>query len=136
MAITNLQMVDTYYKTIIKVAINGANTSANIVDVSDLVGYVSKLRSRLSLAALTWSVSTPIDLLWAGSPDNIALSIQGNGRYGGSDGFPPIQCNNTTGALQIGDLELTSTNPCLGFVVCIFHKVGAAGYTGDAWVFD
>ena len=138
MAMTSLKLLDTYFKTIVKLNINGANSgpSANIVNVSGLVGYVSKAKSRVSLVSVTWSVSTPIDIQWAGANANTCLSLQGNGMYGGSDGFPPIIYNNTTSSITAGDLELTSTNPCLGFFVCILHKVPAAGYDGIAWEYD
>ena len=54
------------------------------------LGWVSTVLSKTNLAAVSWSVSTPIELIWTGTTTApVALHLNGNGNYGGSNGMLP-----------------------------------------------
>ena len=83
------------------------------------------------MAAVSWSVSTPIELIWTGTTTApVALHLNGNGNYGpGSNGMPAIT-NLATGGAHLGDLVVTSAAASVGFVVIVCHKVPTAAGTG------
>ena len=121
---------DTSYKTIVKAILTSTHAAEKVVDASGLKGWVSAVLSKTNLAAVSWSVSTPIQLIWTGSSTApVALHLNGSGIYGGSNGMPGLP-NNATGGADLGDLVVTSAAASVGFVVCTFHKVLTAGGTG------
>ena len=114
---------DTSYKTIIKAILTSTHAAEDILDISDTVGWVSAVLSKTNLAAVSWSVSTPIQLIWTGSTTApVALHLNGNGIYGGSTGMAAI-ANLATGGADLGDLVVTSAAASVGFVVVVCHKV-------------
>ena len=122
---------DTSYKTIVKAILTSTHAAEKVVDASGLKGWVSAVLSKTNLAAVSWSVSTPIQLIWTGSTTAVtALHLNGNGIYGGSNGMPAIP-NNATGGADLGDLVLTSGAASVGSVIVVCHKVTTAG--GKGW---
>ena len=123
---------DTSYKTIIKATLTATHSAEKIVDASTLSGWVSAVLSKTNLSAVSWSVSTPIELIWTGTTTApVALHLNGNGIYGGSTGMAAI-ANNAVGGADLGDLVLTSAAASVGFVVVVCHKVPTAAGTG--WI--
>ena len=121
---------DSRFRTIIKATLTSTHAAEKILDISGTAGWVSAALSKTNLAAVTWSVSTPIQLIWTGSGTApVALHLNGSGIYGGSNGMPGLP-NNATGGADLGDLVVTSAAASVGFVVCTFHKVLTAGGTG------
>ena len=121
---------DTSYKTIIKATLTSTHAAEKILDTSTLSGWVSALLSKTNLSAVSWSVSTPIELIWTGTTTApVALHLNGNGIYGGSTGMAAI-ANNATGGAHLGDLVVTSAAASVGFVVVVCHKVPTAAGTG------
>ena len=123
-------ITDTSYKTVVKAILTSTHSAEKVVDASGLLGWVSAVLSKTNLAAVTWSVSTPIELIWTGSTTAVtALHLNGNGIYGGSNGMPGIP-NNAAGGADLGDLVVTSGAASVGFVVVVCHKVPTAAGTG------
>ena len=121
---------DTSYKTIVKAILTSTHAAEKILDISGTKGWVSAALSKTNLAAVSWSVSTPIQLIWTGSTTAVtALHLNGNGIYGGSNGMPGIP-NNAAGGADLGDLVVTSGAASVGFVVVVCHKVPTAAGTG------
>ena len=121
---------DTSYKTIVKAILTSTHAAEKILDISGTAGWVSAVLSKTNLAAVSWSVSTPIELIWTGTTTApVALHLNGNGIYGGSTGMAAI-ANLATGGADLGDLVVTSAAASVGFVVCTFHKVPTAAGTG------
>ena len=121
---------DTSYKTIVKAILTSTHAAEKILDISGTKGWVSAALSKTNLAAVSWSVSTPIELIWTGSTTAVtALHLNGNGIYGGSNGMPGIP-NNAAGGADLGDLVVTSGAASVGFVVVVCHKVPTAAGTG------
>ena len=123
-------ITDTSYKTVVKAILTSTHSAEKVVDASGLLGWVSAVLSKTNLAAVSWSVSTPIQLIWTGSTTAVtALHLNGNGIYGGSNGMPGIP-NNAVGGADLGDLVVTSGAASVGFVVVVCHKVPTAAGTG------
>ena len=121
---------DSRYRTIIKAILTSTHSAEKILDTSTLGGWVSALLSKTNLSAVSWSVSTPIQLIWTGSTTApLALLLNGSGNYGGSNGMPAI-ANLATGGSDLGDLVVTSAAASVGFVVVVCHKVPNADGTG------
>ena len=114
---------DSRYRTIIKAILTSTHSAEKILDTSTLSGWVSALLSKTNLSAVSWSVSTPIELIWTGTTTApVALHLNGNGIYGGSTGMAAI-ANNAVGGAHVGDLVVTSAAASVGFVVVVCHKV-------------
>jgi len=123
---------DTSYKTIVKAILTSTHAAEKILDISTLGGYVSTALSRTNLSTVSWSVSTPIQLIWTGSTTApVALHLNGNGIYGGSTGMAAI-ANGAVGGAHVGDLVVTSAAASVGYVVVVCHKVPTAAGTG--WI--
>ena len=123
---------DSRYRTIIKAILTSTHSAEKILDTSTLGGWVSALLSKTNLSAVSWSVSTPIELIWTGTTTApVALHLNGNGIYGGSTGMAAI-ANNAVGGADVGDLVVTSAAASVGFVVVVCHKVPTAAGTG--WI--
>ena len=136
MGITNQILQDSRWRTIIKTDITSTNASPlDILDVSDIdgagtacLGWVAG--SVTNLTSISWSVTSGVEIAWAGTGGVTIVYFAGNGRYGGSDGFPAIP-NPTTGGSDQGDVTLSNAAACKGYVVCVFHKVLASD--GSGW---
>jgi hypothetical protein len=121
---------DSKFRTIVKAVLTSTHAAEKVVDASTLVGWVSAVLSKTNLASVSWSVSTPIQLIWTGSTTApVALHLNGNGIYGGSNGMPAI-ANLATGGVDLGDLVVTSAAASVGFVVVVCHKVPNGDGTG------
>ena len=130
MTIATETIMDSSWKTIIKATLTSTHAAEKIVDASTLSGWVSAVLSKTNLSSVSWSVSTPIQLIWTGSTTAVtALHLNGNGIYGGSNGMPAVP-NNATGGADLGDLVVTSAAASVGFVVVVCHKVPNADGTG------
>ena len=130
MAISLETLQDSKYRTIIKAILTSTHSAEKILDTSTLGGWVSALLSKTNLSAVSWSVSTPIQLIWTGSTSApVALHLNGNGIYGGSTGMAAI-ANLAVGGADVGDLVVTSAAASVGFVVVVCHKVPTAAGTG------
>ena len=127
MAITNVRMMDSNWKTIIKSVFSATNSAATLVDASDLNGH--QTGGLVNISAITWSTSSPLTLIWAGSSATDALVLNGNGTYGGSNGFPAI--SNTAGT-PTGDINLTNAAAAVGYLVIVCHKIATVPGVGNA----
>ena len=130
MSIALETLQDSRYRTIIKAILTSTHSAEKILDTSTLGGWVSALLSKTNLSAVSWSVSTPIQLIWTGTTTApVALHLNGNGIYGGSTGMAAI-ANLAVGGADVGDLVVTSAAASVGFVVIVCHKVPTAAGTG------
>jgi hypothetical protein len=94
---------------------------------------VSAVLSKTNLAAVSWSVSTPIQLIWTGASAKACLTLNGSGNYGGATGGSAI-INDASGAhATLGDMTLTSAAASVGFVVIVCHKVETTIGQGGGW---
>jgi len=121
MAVVLQTLVDSDFEHVVKLTTSSTNSTASIVDASGLAGAATD--PRLSLVAARWSVEATTDIIWNASANIIALSLNGNGAYGGSDGMPSIANNGASGV--DGDVLITN-GASDGYVVLKFRKV--SGY--------
>ena len=128
MAVANLTITDTKYRTTVKTDITGTNSAASILDESTLSGHVAG--DLLNLAKITWSLSSQTDVFWDATTDVVAISMNGTGSYGFMPGQPALP-NNAAVANRTGDVKLTNAAACVGTVVVEYHKVIDAG--GKGW---
>jgi len=126
MAITNVEIMDTTWKTVIKSIFSGTNSAATVVDVSGLSGW--QTGGLVNISAIAWSTSSPLTLIWAGGTATDALVLNGNGSYGGSNGFPAISNNATS---PTGDIHLTNA-AAVGYFVIVCHKIATVSATSTA----
>ena len=130
MSIALETLQDSRFRTIIKATLTATHSAEKILDTSTLSGWVSALLSKTNLSAVSWSVSSPIELIWTGSTTaKTAIHLNGNGIYGGSTGMAAI-ANNAVGGAHVGDLVVTSAAASVGYVVVVCHKVPTAAGTG------
>ena len=127
MAITNVEIMDTTWKTIIKSTFSSTNSAATLVDVSGLSGW--QTGGLVNISAVAWSTSSPLTLIWAGSSATDAMVLNGNGTYGGSNGFPAISNNAGT---PTGDINLTNAAAAVGYLVIVCHKIATVSATSTA----
>jgi len=127
MAITNVEIMDTTWKTIIKSVFSSTNSAATLVDVSGLSGW--QTGGLVNISAVAWSTSSPLTLIWAGSSATDAMVLNGNGTYGGSNGFPAISNNAGT---PTGDINLTNAAAAVGYLVIVCHKIATVSATSTA----
>ena len=127
MAVANLTITDTKYRTTVKTELTGTNSAASILDASGLSGHVAG--DLLNLAKITWSLSSQTDVLWDATTPLAALSMNGTGSYGFMPGQPALPNNAASGIT--GDVKLTNAAACVGTVVVEYHKVIDAG--GKGW---
>ena len=135
MGVTNQILQDSRWRTIIKTDITGTNAvGLNILSddtnagISTILGWVAG--SLTNFVSVSWSVTSGVELAWAGTGGTPILYFAGNGRYGGSDGFPAIN-NPTTGCGAQGNVTLANAASCKGYVVCVYHKV--LNSLGEGW---
>jgi len=121
MAVVKQTLVDSDFEHVVKITTSSTNSVASIVDASALAG--ADTDPRLSLVSAKWSVEGTTDIIWNADANIIALSLNGSGAYGGSDGFPSIA--NNTGSGVDGDVLVTNTASD-GFAVLKFRKI--SGY--------
>ena len=127
MAITNVEIMDTTWKTIIKSTFSSTNSAATLVDVSGLSGW--QTGGLVNISAVAWSTSSPLTLIWAGTSATDAMVLNGNGTYGGSNGFPAISNNAGT---PTGDINLTNAAAAVGYLVIVCHKIATVSATSTA----
>ena len=127
MALTNVEIMDTTWKTIIKSTFSSTNSAATLVDVSGLSGW--QTGGLVNISAVAWSTSSPLTLIWAGSSATDAMVLNGNGSYGGSNGFPAISNNAGT---PTGDINLTNAAAAVGYLVIVCHKIATVSATSTA----
>tara|TARA_B100000949_G_C13916622_1_gene299083 strand:- start:74 stop:451 length:378 start_codon:yes stop_codon:yes gene_type:complete len=121
MAVVLQTLVDSDFEHVVKLTTSSTNSTASIVDASGLAGAATD--PRLSLVAARWSVEATTDIIWNATSNIIALSLNGNGAYGGSDGMPSIANNGGSGV--DGDVLITN-GASDGYAVLKFRKV--SGY--------
>ena len=120
-------MMDSNWKTIIKSVFSATNSAATVVDASDLNGW--QTGGLVNISAITWATSSPLTLIWAGSSATDAMVLNGNGIYGGSNGFPAISNNAGT---PTGDINLTNAAAAVGYLVIVCHKIATVPGVGNA----
>jgi len=128
MAVTNQTIQDSRYRTIIKTLSSSTTSAGEIVDCSDLVGF--ETGGLITIAKVSWSLSSEVNILWDATSNVIALSLNGNGTYGFMPGQPALP-NNAASANRTGDVLFTAGSACFGYVVVEYHKVPLA--TGVGW---
>ena len=116
---------------IIKTTTTGSSTAASILDVSGLVGFVLAKTSLVTIAKISWSVSSQTDILWDATSNVVAFSMSGNGNYGFMPGQPAL-VNNGAAANVTGDVLLTN-GTSVGTIVIEYHKVSLADGLGWTW---
>jgi len=127
MAVVNQTIQDSRYRTIVKTVSTGTTSAGEIVDCSDLVGF--QTGGLLTIAKISWSFSSPANLLWDATTDVIAISLNANGAYGFMPGQPALP-NNAASANRTGDVLFTAAAACVGYVVVEYHKVPTAEGVG------
>ena len=130
MAVANQTIQDSRYRTIIKTLSSSTTSAASILDVSTLSGFVAVRTSLVTIAKVSWSLSTEANILWDATSNVIALSLNGNGSYGFMPGQPSL-VNNGAAANLTGDVLFTAGSACFGYVVVEYHKVPLA--SGIGW---
>ena len=129
MAVANQTLQDSRYRTIIKTTTTSTNSAASILDVSTLSGFVAVRTSLVTIAKVSWSLSSEANILWDATSNVIALSLNGNGSYGFMPGQPSL-VNNGAAANLTGDVLLTNGSS-VGTIVIEYHKVPLA--SGIGW---
>ena len=127
MAVTTQTIQDSRYRTIMKSVSSGTTSAGEIVDCSDLVGF--QTGGLLTIAKVSWSLSSQVDILWDATSNVIALSLNGNGTYGFMPGQPALP-NNAASANRTGDVLFTAGAACIGYVVVEYHKAPTAEGVG------
>ena len=126
MAVTNQTIQDSRYRTIIKTLSSSTTSAGEIVDCSGLVGF--QTGGLLTIAKVSWSLSSEANILWDATSNVIALSLNGNGSYGFMPGQPSL-ANNAAAANLTGDVLLTNGSS-VGTIVIEYHKVSLASGLG------
>ena len=132
MAVTNQTLQDSRYRTIVKTTTTSTNSAAEILDISDLEGFMALRTSFVTIAKISWSVSSQTDILWDATSNVVAFSMSGNGNYGFMPGQPAL-VNNGAAANVTGDVLLTNSSASVGTVVIEYHKVSLATGLGWTW---
>ena len=127
MAVANQTIQDSRYRTIIKTLSSSTTSAGEIVDCSDLVGF--QTGGLLTIAKVSWSLSSEVNILWDATSNVIALSLNGNGTYGFMPGQPALP-NNAASANRTGDVLFTAGSACFGYVVVEYHKAPTAEGVG------
>ena len=127
MAVANQTLQDSRYRTIIKTLSSSTTSAGEIVDCSDLVGF--QTGGLLTIAKVSWSLSSEANILWDATSNVIALSLNGNGTYGFMPGQPALP-NNAASANRTGDVLFTASSACFGYVVVEYHKAPTAEGVG------
>ena len=127
MAVANQTIQDSRYRTIIKTLSSSTTSAGEIVDCSDLVGF--QTGGLLTIAKVSWSLSSEVNILWDATSNVIALSLNGNGTYGFMPGQPALP-NNAASANRTGDVLFTAGAACIGYVVVEYHKAPTAEGVG------
>ena len=127
MAVANQTIQDSRYRTIIKTLSSSTTSAGEIVDCSDLVGF--QTGGLLTIAKVSWSLSSEVNILWDATSNVIALSLNGNGTYGFMPGQPALP-NNAASANRTGDVLFTACAACIGYVVVEYHKAPTAEGVG------
>ena len=127
MAVTTQTIQDSRYRTIIKSTSTGTTAAGELVDCSDLVGF--ETGALITIAKVSWSLSSQADILWDATSNVIALSLNGNGTYGFMPGQPALP-NNAAAANRTGDVLFTAAAACIGYIVVEYHKVPTAEGVG------
>lgn len=131
MALVTQTLQDSRWRTIIKGTFSGTTGATILMNVSDLLGWVTS--SKTNLAMVSWSASSPIQLIWTGASAKPCLNLTGSGTYGGSNGGAAI-INDASGAhATLGDMTLESAAASVGFVVIVCHKVETTLGQGGGW---
>ena len=127
MAVANQTIQDSRYRTIVKTVSTGTTSAGEIVDCSDLVGF--QTGGLLTIAKVSWSLSSEANILWDATSNVISLSLNGNGTYGFMPGQPALP-NNAASANRTGDVLFTAGAACIGYVVVEYHKAPTAEGVG------
>ena len=127
MAVANQTIQDSRYRTIIKTLSSSTTSAGEIVDCSDLVGF--QTGGLLTIAKVSWSLSSEVNILWDATSNVIALSLNGNGTYGFMPGQPALP-NNAASANRTGDVLFTAGSACFGYIVVEYHKAPTAEGVG------
>ena len=127
MAVANQTIQDSRYRTIMKSVSSGTTSAGEIVDCSGLIGF--QTGGLLTIAKVSWSLSSQADILWDATSNVIALSLNGNGTYGFMPGQPALP-NNAASANRTGDVLFTAGSACFGYVVVEYHKAPTAEGVG------
>ena len=127
MAVANQTIQDSRYRTIIKTLSSSTTSAGEIVDCSGLIGF--QTGGLLTIAKVSWSLSSEVNILWDATSNVIALSLNGNGTYGFMPGQPALP-NNAASANRTGDVLFTAGAACIGYVVVEYHKVPTAEGVG------
>ena len=122
MAVVLHEIKDSDFEYVLKVTTTGTNSAASLVDASAAEGAATD--PRLSIVAVSWSVSSQTDILWDATSNVVALSISGNGNYGHTHDMPSIPNNAGTGVT--GDILLTNASASVGTIWLKLRKT--SGY--------
>ena len=131
MALVAQTLQDSRWRTIVKGTFSGTTSAVALLDVSGLLGWVTG--SKTNLAAVSWSTSSPIELIWTGGTPAALLTLNGSGNYGGANGMSSIT-NDATGAhATLGDITFATAAAAVGFIVIVCHKVETTVGQGGGW---
>jgi len=137
MAVSLHTLADTRYRTTVKVQVSSTNSSAEILNVSDLVGW--QTGSLVNIAKIFWSlapaaITNSATLVWSGTTpaDAFVFALFNGGEYGYQPGQPAIVHAVAPAGTAAGDVALTNAAAAVGTIVIEFHKV-INNATGAGW---
>ena len=94
----------------------------SVYDASEAVGATTDPRT--TIVGVAWSVGSQTNILWDATTNVVALSLNGSGKVGFSDGVPSIP--NNAGSGVTGDVLVTNSSASVGTIWLKMKKV--SGY--------
>ena len=121
MAVANQTIQDSRYRTIVKTVSSGTTSAGSILDVSGLTGHVTSPLGLVTIAKISWSLSSQADILWDATSNVVSLSLSGSGKVGFVDCVPSIPNNGGSGVS--GDLAVSNSSASVGTIWLRMKKV-------------
>jgi len=122
MAVVLQEIVDSDFEYYVKVTTTSTNSAVSVYDASDAVGAATDPRT--TIVGVAWSVGSQTNILWDATTNVVALSLNGSGKVGFSDGVPSIP--NNAGSGVTGDVLVTNSSASVGTIWLKMKKV--SGY--------
>ena len=104
MAVVLQEIVDSAFEYFVKITTTSTNSAASVFDASAAEGAATDPRT--TITGVAWSVAAQTDILWDATTNVVALSLNGSGKVGFSDGVPSIPNNGGSGVT--GDVLITN----------------------------
>ena len=122
MAVVLQEIVDSDFEYYVKVTTTSTNSAVSVYDASEAVGATTDPRT--TIVGVAWSVGSQTNILWDATTNVVALSLNGSGKVGFSDGVLSIP--NNAGSGVTGDVLVTNSSASVGTIWLKMKKV--SGY--------